>query len=105
MAVATGTAHGEAHPRCCGGGPAIGDILPLIPLGDGAALEVDHVIAVEASGNFVAGSGAGQEVAGELEYGEAIKRHVAVEGLDNPVAPGPHVSVGIDVIAVGIRVA
>ncbi len=42
------TPHRHAHERCRGGFDAIDDVFDLVFVGDGAPLEVDHVVAVEA---------------------------------------------------------
>ena len=47
---------------------------------------------------------AGQEVAGELLDREPVERQVAVDGVDHPVAVGPHRPLGVDGVAVGIGI-
>ena len=47
----------------------------------------------------------GQEVAGKLLDREGVKRLVVVEGLDDPVAIGPHRALGVALEAVGVGVA
>ena len=47
----------------------------------------------------------GQQVAGELLDGELVERHVAVEGVDHPVAPAPHDALAVALVAVGVGVA
>ena len=49
--------------------------------------------------------GARQEVAGDLVDHEAVERLVAVEGGDDPVAPGPHGPGEVVLKAVGVGVA
>ena len=46
-----------------------------------------------------------QQVAGELLDGEAVVGQVAIEGVDHPIAPGPHLLFRIDLVAVRIGVA
>ena len=47
----------------------------------------------------------GQQIAGELLDRELVERQVPVEGVDHPVAPGPHVALAVDVVAVRVGVA
>ena len=47
----------------------------------------------------------GQQVAGELLDGELVEGHVAIEGVDHPVAPAPHVTLAVGLVAVGVGVA
>ena len=47
----------------------------------------------------------GQQVAGDLLDGELVERHVAVEGVDHPVAPAPHRALAVALVAVGVGVA
>ena len=49
--------------------------------------------------------GIGQQVAGELLDCEPVERHVAVEGVDHPIAIRPHLAVIVDVEAVRVGVA
>ena len=49
--------------------------------------------------------GVGQQVAGELLDRELVERHVAVEGVDHPVAPPPHVALAVGLVAVGVGIA
>ena len=47
----------------------------------------------------------GQQVAGQLLDRELVERQVAVEGVDDPVAPRPHAAQAVDVVAVRVGVA
>ena len=105
VAVAARAAHGQAHPGGGRGFDAVDHVFDQILFGNRAALEVDHVVAIETGGDLVVRGGVGQQVAGELLDREAVERHVVVEGADHPVAPGPHVAMAVDVIAVGVGVA
>ena len=102
--VAAGAAQGHSHPHGGGGFHAVDHVLSLILLRNGATLEVDHVVAIETGGDFLLLGGLGKQIAGELLHGEAVERHVAVERVDHPVAPGPHVAMAVDVIAVCVGV-
>ena len=63
------------------------------------------MVAIEAAGDEVVGPGVGQQVSGELREGEPVPGHVAVEGVDHPVAPAPHVAGTVGLIAVAVTVA
>ena len=63
------------------------------------------MVAIEAGGDDVVGLGIGQQVSGKLRDGELIPRHVAVERVDDPVAPAPHVAGTVGLIAVAVTVA
>ena len=47
----------------------------------------------------------GQQVAGQLLDRELVERHVAVEGVDDPVAIGPDLAVVVEVDAVRVGIA
>ena len=57
--VAAGAAHGEAHEDVGSGVDAVGHIFHLILFGDRAAFVIDHVVAVEAAGEFLLDGGVG----------------------------------------------
>ncbi len=46
-----------------------------------------------------------QQVAGQLLDGEPVEGHVAVEGIDHPIAPAPHVALAIALVAIAVGVA
>ena len=83
----------------------IEDIIDAILLGNAAALAVDHVIAVEAGGQDLFVRRIRQKITGQLLDGELIERHVVVERTNHPVAPGPHRTLAVTLIAVGVGVA
>ncbi len=103
--MAARAAHGEPHERVRGGFDPIDDVFDLVFVGDRAALEVDHVIAIEARRDLLIARGIGQQVAGKLLDRELVVRHVLIEGVDHPVAPRPHPAQAVDVIAVRVGVA
>jgi len=72
---------------------------------DTSAFAVDHVVAVEPGGDELLFGRFRQQVARQLLDGELIERHVAVEGLDHPVAIGPNLAVVVEVQTVGVAVA
>ena len=105
VVVADGAAGGESEPDLGDGFGAVAGVEDEVFLGDGAALVGGHVAAVEAGGDFLVEGGVGEEVAGELFDGELVEGLVAVEGVDDPVAVGPHFAEVVEVEAVGIGVA
>ena len=59
---------------------------------------------MKTGGNLLVPGGVGQEVAGHLLDGELVKRHVPVEGVDDPIAVRPNRARQIFFIAIGICV-
>ena len=45
------------------------------------------------------------QIARQLQHGELVERHVAVEGVDHPLPVGPHLPLVVEVDAVGVGVA
>ena len=84
---------------------AVGIVVGEILLGDRAALVRHHIVALETRGDQVGIGATGQKVSGELLHEKAVVRFVVVEGLDDPIAPEPHVPTAVDGEAVRVRVA
>ena len=105
MVVAAGAGHGQAEPDGAGGFGLVKDIFHAIFFRDPAPFTIDHVVSVEAGGQNLVGMGFGNEVAGDLADGELVKRHVVVEGLDNPVAPRPHGALAIALISIRVCIS
>ena len=89
MTMTPGAAEGEPEPYGRGRLEAVDDVLHPEFLDDYAAFAVDPVVAVEASGYLLGDCCFGQEVAGKLLDGEAVKGHVLVVGTNHPVTPEP----------------
>ena len=105
MVVAAGAPHGQAHPDRRRGVDPVDHVLQLVLLGNGAALEIDHVVAVESGGQLLTDRRAGEKVARQLLDGELVEGLVPIEGIDDPVPPEPHVPMAVDVVAVGVGIA
>ncbi len=60
------------------------DVLDLILVGNRAALEVDHVVPVEAGGDLLLPRRVREQIAGELLDRELVEGQVAVEGARSP---------------------
>ena len=92
VVVALGTIHGEAQPDAAGGIDAIGHALEAVLFHRIRLPPGLRGVAVEAGGEALLVRGTGEHVAGQLLNGELIKRHVAVEGANDPVTVGPDVA-------------
>ena len=104
VGMALRAAEGQSEPGGTHGVHAVEDVIDAGFLGVAAALAVGHVITMEAGGELLLDGGVREEVAGELFEGEAVVRDVAVEGVDDPVAPRPVVAGGVRLEAVGVGV-
>ena len=105
VVVALGALHGQAQH---GGGDGIHLIDRVghpIFLGNGAALMRVHAVAQETGGRDLVGCGVGDEIAGQLLGDEPVIGLILHEGVDDPVAPSPHVTVVVNREAVGVGVA
>ena len=103
--VAAGALDGECEEDGGGGVDAVGDVFGVIFGFDDATFSGEDVIAIEAGGDFLAESGIGEEVSGELFGEELVPGHVVEEGVDDPVAPGPHGASFVVVVAICVGVA
>ena len=105
VVVAGRAVGGEPEPDPRGGGHPVVGVVREVLLFDGSALVGGHVAPVEAGGDLLLFRRTGQEVAGDLLYGEPVEGHVAIEGPDDPVAVGPHLAVVVEVQPVRVGVA
>ncbi len=103
--MAPRAAHRQPHERARRGLDPIHHVFDLILLGDRAAFEVDHVIAVEPRGDLLLARRTGQQISRDLLDDERIEGEIPVERANHPVAPRPHAAQAVDVIAVGVGVA
>ena len=97
----------ERQAKKCGaeGGHAVVDVVDAILLLDRPALGLLRVEPVECRGEHLLIGGVGKQVAGHLPECELVPGQIAVEGVDHPVAPGPHRrprSVELEAVAVGV---
>ena len=102
--VALGAACGESLEDTHGGADAVGGIHHADFFRNGTALTGGGQAAVEAGGDFLIEGGVWEHVAGHLFEGELIEGHVAVEGLDDPIAVGPDGAVVVIMDAVGVAI-
>ena len=105
MVVADGAAGRQPQPDLRRRLGAVAGVEDQVLLGDGAAFVGRDVAAVEAGGDLLVERAVGQQIAGQLLDRELVERHVAVEGVDDPVAIGPDLAVVVEVDAVRVGVA
>ena len=105
VVVTTAALEREPEESRAEGGDAVVDVVDAVFLFDRAALGFLCVETVEGGGEDLIFGGLGQEVAGELVGDEFIPREVLVEGLNDPVAPWPHVALAVDLETVAVGVA
>ncbi len=105
MVVATGAADRQSEPYGAGRLDAVDGILGGKLLGDDAAFAVAAMVALKAGGDALVERRLRQLIARQLLDRELIERQVAVERLDQPIAPPPHRPLAVGLIAIGIGVA
>ena len=105
VVVADRAAGRQAQPDLRGGFGAVAVVEHEIFFVDRAAFAGGDVAAIEARGDLLIERAIRQQVAGQLLDRELIERHVAVEGVDDPIAIGPDLAVVVDVDAVRVAVA
>jgi hypothetical protein len=105
VVVTAAAAERQAQPDGGGRLDAVGDIFDGVFFGDDPALGVAAVVAIEAGRDLLVERRTGQQVPGDLLDRELVERHVSVEGLDHPVAPPPHDSLAVALVAAGVGVA
>ena len=63
------------------------------------------MVAVEPGRNLLRHGRLSKQISGQLFNGELIKRHIGIEGIDDPVAVSKHSPRPVVLVAVGIRIA
>ena len=105
VVVAGGATHRQAQPDRAGGVDPVLGVHDLHFLFDDAPFVGGDVAAMEAGGDELFRGRIGQQVAGQLVHRELVEGQVPVEGPDDPVPVGPHLTVIVDMQAVGVAVA
>src|SRR5262249_47882466 len=89
VVVTASATHGEAQERCRRRFDAIGDVFCKAFLGNRPAFHVNPVVEKVAGSYPLLDTRVGKEIARELMADKAIVGQVIIEGIDDPVAPGP----------------
>ena len=105
MIMALGACDGQSEERGSSGGDTVDDGFDSKLFAIDAAFLIDLCVSVKSGGDQLVSGGVGEEIAGELLGDKLIEGAVFVVCLDHVVAVAPDGSLGIDTIAVGIRVA
>ena len=105
VVVALGAGQRHAQPHRGGGRRRDRRILGRYSSGSAPPSKLTITLRLNPVAIFCVERGVGQQVAGDLLDGESIEGHIAVEGVDDPIAIAPHVAMVVDVVAVGVGVA
>ena len=105
MIVAAGASHRQPQPDGRSRLYAIDHIFDGVLFGNDSAFPIAAMVAIETAGDLLLESSVWQHVSGDLLNRELIEGHVLVEGINDPIAPPPHASLGIRLIAVGIGIS
>jgi hypothetical protein len=84
---------------------AVNHVLRCELLRNDSAFGVAAMVAIEPGGNHLIPGRHRQQIACQLFNRELVEWHVAVEGIDHPVAPPPHVTLAIALVAVAVGIA
>ena len=83
---------------------AVDRVLHQIFLRHDSALGVTAVVTIEPGSNLLRDGRIRQQVSGNLFHHEPVERLIAIECLNYPVAPAPHLPLGVRLIAIGIGI-
>ena len=103
--VASGALHRKAEEYRRDGVDTIGHILDAVLFLDDASFGVVPLVSEKSGGDLLLQVGLWEQIPCELFGEESIVGHVVAEGLDNPIAPGPHLAIFVIVVAIGIGIA
>ena len=104
MRVALGALEGEAEGGLADAVETVDDGLDAKLLRNNGALLVNHAVAEKTGGDDLILGGLGQEVAGDLFDEELIVGLIPIQGVNDPVAPGPLFAreIFFEAVAVGV---
>ena len=105
MVVASGTTDGQAQPDRAGRVHSIFGIDGVDLFRNDPTFIGGDVAAVKSGSNLLVKCPIREQVSSELLDGKAIERQIAIEGLDNPVAIRPHLSIVVDVDTMRVGIA
>ena len=102
--VALGALEGEAESGFADAVEPVDDGLDAKLLRDNGALFVDHAVAEKTGGDDLILGGLGQEVAGDLLDEKLVVGLVPIQGVNDPVTPGPLFAreIFFEAVAVGV---
>ena len=103
--MALSTSDCESQPDRARGSNAIEDAVDSELLRINTAFLIDLSVAMKAGRNTLIIGGFRQEVARQLFDRKLIERHIAIQGIHNPVTVLPDLSWSIDRIAIAVRIA
>src|SRR5262245_19913076 len=84
---------------------AIHGILREILHGNDASFGIAAMIAVESRGDLLLDGRIRQQIAGDLLDREAVERLVAIECVNDPITPSPHVPLRIRLVTIRVGIA
>ena len=105
VVVAAAAGHRGAQPKGGHRFHLVKNVLHAILLRDAAALAINHVVAIEGRRQPLLVRRLRQQVAGKLLDGEVVVGLVCVQRAHHPIAPRPHIAVGVVLVTVGVGVA
>ena len=105
VVVANGTVGGQSEPDLRHGFSPIPGVVHGVFFRDDPALVGGDVAAVEPRSHPLVESRVGKQITGQLLESELVEGHIAIEGVDDPVAVGPDFAVIVEMDAIGIRIA
>ena len=103
--MALSTLQRGTEPDGARGVDAVDDLVDPAFLRLGTRFDVGGRAAMKASGNDLLRRGIGQQISGDLLQRELIERHVGIERVHHPVAPGPDFAQIIALEAMRVRIA
>ena len=105
VVVTARAAEREAHEHSRCGLHPIDDVLDGVFLGNDAAFAVAAMVAIEPRRDLLVERRTREHVAGNLLQRELVERKIAIERVDDPIAPAPHVAFRVCLVSVRVRIA
>ena len=105
MIMAAAAVHGQPHPCEPHSFDSVNDGFSKPLFGNAPAFAIETSVAVESCGNDLILRRLGPQVPGKLINCELVKGLIPIEGRNDPVAPGPHLSGRIHLKAVTVCIA
>ena len=105
MVVTTSAGHRQTQPHRGRRLGAIEDVFDAGLFRNPSSFAVVHVVAIETTGDNLLIGGTRDQVSRQHLPGELIKRHVVIQGMNQPIPPGPHGSGRVILKSIGIGVS